>query len=104
MELYSSFFATFEDTPFPRFMFSSSLSFAHARAASEVDIYGKNLNVANMTSVANTYDFSKQTFVERLKLWSFSPEDHTTYWRYFRRPSFLLSFPNVIIVSWPNHQ
>jgi len=38
--------------------------------------------------------------VERLKLWSFSPEDSTTYWQYFRRPFFLLSFPNVIIAGF----
>jgi hypothetical protein len=97
-------FATFEETLFPRFLFSSSLPFAHSGAASEVDFDGKKLNAANMTSVANNYNFPKRTLVERLQLWSFYPEDRTTYWQYFRRPFFLLSFPNVIIVSWPNCQ
>jgi hypothetical protein len=91
-------FATFEETLFPRFLFSASVSLTQTEESPEVGSDGKNLNTANTSNVANTYDFPKRTLVERWKLWSFYPEDHTTYWQYFRRPFFLLSFPNVIIV------
>lgn len=41
----------------------------------------------------------KRTLLERLKPWTFQPEDKTTYWQYFKRPFFLFAFPNVVLAG-----
>ena len=92
-------FLSFEETLFPRFLFSGSTQLFQSSRGPEMDDDGKQGQISNVTSVTNAYKFPKRTLVERLKLWSFYPEDRTTYWQYFLRPFFLLSFPNVIIVS-----
>lgn len=43
--------------------------------------------------------YEKRTMMQRLRLWSYQPEDKTTYWQYFMRPFFLFAFPNVVLVS-----
>jgi len=43
--------------------------------------------------------YEKRTLMQRLRLWSYQPEDKTTYWQYFKRPFFLFAFPNVVLVS-----
>lgn len=43
--------------------------------------------------------YEKRTVAQRLQLWSYQPEDKTTYWQYFKRPFFLFAFPNVVLVS-----
>lgn len=42
--------------------------------------------------------YEKRTLTQRLQLWSYQPEDKTTYWQYFKRPFFLFAFPNVVLV------
>lgn len=41
----------------------------------------------------------ERTFLQKLKLWDYQPEDKTTYWQYFKRPFFLFAFPNVVLVG-----
>jgi hypothetical protein len=94
-------FVSFEETLFPRFLISDS---TRSSSSLEIDSEGKNSegktpNTANIVDVAIRDSFPKRTLIERIKPWSFYPEDRTTYWQYFRRPFFLLSFPNVIIVN-----
>ena len=48
--------------------------------------------------------YEKRTLLQRLSLWSYQPEDKTTYWQYFKRPFFLFVFPNVVLVSVPCNQ
>jgi hypothetical protein len=43
----------------------------------------------------------KRMFQEELRLWVYSPQDRTLYWTYFKRPFFLLAFPNIVIVCIP---
>jgi hypothetical protein len=42
--------------------------------------------------------YEERTFLQKLKLWDYQPEDKTTYWQYFKRPFFLFAFPNVVLV------
>lgn len=44
--------------------------------------------------------YEKRSVLQRLRLWSYQPEDKTTYWEYFKRPFFLFAFPNVVLVSF----
>jgi len=94
-------FVSFEETLFARFLISDS---TWNSSSLEINSEGKNSEgktptTANIVDVAIRDNFPKRTLIERFKPWSFYPEDRTTYWQYFRRPFFLLSFPNVIIVS-----
>ena len=43
--------------------------------------------------------YEERTFLEKLKLWDYQPEDKTTYWQYFKRPFFLFAFPSVVLVG-----
>ena len=45
--------------------------------------------------------YEERTFLQKLKLWDYQPEDKTTYWQYFKRPFFLFAFPNVVLVGPP---
>jgi MFS family permease len=94
-------FASFEETLFPRFLFSASTPFTQTTSSSEIESDGKEAeaNTADFSNAINTHDFPQRTLLQALKPWTYYPEDTTTYWQYFRRPFFLLSFPNVIIVS-----
>jgi MFS family permease len=89
-------FVSFEEILFPRFLISDS---TRNSSSLEIDSEGKTPTAANIVDVAIGDNLPKRTLVERFKPWSFYPEDRTTYWQYFCRPFFLLSFPNVIIVS-----
>ena len=50
------------------------------------------------------HGYEERTLLQRLSLWSYQPEDKTTYWQYFKRPFFLFAFPNVVLVSAPKLQ
>ncbi|PSS12906.1 hypothetical protein M430DRAFT_143353 [Amorphotheca resinae ATCC 22711] len=91
-------FLSFEETLFPRFLFTSSGNPVHNAAAQKPDSESKDSHT--IASVSNHYGFPRRKLVERLRLWVYYPEDRTTYWQYFRRPFFLLSFPNVIIAAF----
>lgn len=115
--LIVAFFFTFEETLFPRFLFTSSqtlstnkaTTLAQSDAALEDEIAtmkDKGPVIADTVSVEegtamNTpapSQFPKRTFREKLRLWVYYPQDHTSYWTYFQRPFFLLKFPNIVIV------
>jgi MFS family permease len=117
------FFFTFEDTLFPRFLFSQTLplneSKPHIQALPPPEVEDSNqeqmnsrqkrrsvalndTNGSNDSSGAGgsiQLDFPKRTFVQKLKPWVYYPQDFTSYWTYFKRPFFLLTFPNVLLVS-----
>ncbi|KAB8245115.1 major facilitator superfamily domain-containing protein [Aspergillus flavus] len=116
--LIVAFFFTFEETLFPRFLFTSSqtlstnkaTTLAQSDAALEDEIAtmkDKGPVIADTVSVEegtamNTpapSQFPKRTFREKLRLWVYYPQDHTSYWTYFKRPFFLLKFPNIVIAG-----
>jgi MFS family permease len=104
-------FFTFEETIFPRFLFPTVV------AAPSVDIAERGglqkLSSEDLTkipgataTISSSSDagvpvtaYPARTYVQKLKPWSYFPEDKTTYWQYFRRPFFLFTFPSVVIVS-----
>jgi hypothetical protein len=93
-------FFTFEETMFPRFLFPTKLPVAKASTSPSASF--KDKDDSAVTAVASPqplYDFPKRTRPQRLRLWVYHPQDATTYWQYFRRPFFLWTFPNIVIVS-----
>ncbi|KAB2578390.1 putative MFS-type transporter [Lasiodiplodia theobromae] len=109
---------SFEETMFPRFLFARH-SAAAAGGSSDrpvesdggqhkADPDRKDASVVAEQQPASGVDaevgdtlpdFPKRTAVQKLKLWTYYPQDTTTWWQYFRRPFFLFGFPNVVIVS-----
>jgi MFS family permease len=99
---------TFEETLFPRFIFGrlegvlptsesrSSTSDAHAK---EIDSKGAADNVSSEPEdmPVQQRDFPRRTYLQKLKLLVYFPEDRTTYMQYFLRPFTLFLFPNVVI-------
>ncbi|KAE8410912.1 major facilitator superfamily domain-containing protein [Aspergillus pseudocaelatus] len=116
--LIIAFFFTFEETMFPRFLFTSSHTrptnkatiLAQSDAAPEDEAAttkGKGPVIADNASVEEgtafytpePSQFPKRTCREKLRLWVYYPQDHTSYWAYFKRPFFLLGFPNIVIAG-----
>ncbi|KAH6680613.1 major facilitator superfamily domain-containing protein [Halenospora varia] len=91
---------SFEETLFPRFLFSNLGISGNNITESELGSDGKPVYRSTVADASTTHDFPKRTAIQRLQLWSYFVEGHTTYWQYFRRPFFLLSFPNVIIAGF----
>jgi MFS family permease len=105
-------FFTFEETLFPRFLFPT-VGVAPPAEVAEAGLrkpeHGeltKDLHTTSTTtdldSGTRLPDFPERTFTQRLRLWTYFPQDRTTYWQYFRRPFFLFTFPTVVLVSNPN--
>ncbi|KAH7062595.1 major facilitator superfamily domain-containing protein [Macrophomina phaseolina] len=102
---------SFEETMFPRYLFQSRRPSADAVVAepvegsaqelgrSSVDRKGPQKSAAADDAEAGESfpDIPKRTAVQRLKLWTYYPQDATTWYQYFRRPFFLFAFPNVVI-------
>jgi hypothetical protein len=108
-------FFTFEETMFPRFLFSRTIIHAisapqakdkeigndtakdPAKVSSEADL---DLRVRSHTSEdrALVPQFPKRPYLQRLKPWTYYPQNRTGFWQYFRRPFFLWGFPNIVIV------
>jgi MFS family permease len=106
-------FFTFEETLFPRFLFS----FNTAGSPATVSMPGYSGESGKFTSddqknesnVIQTRDhlsevgfvdmFPKRSYVQRLFPWVHYPQNKTTFFQYFRRPFFLWGFPNIMIVS-----
>ncbi|KAE8145963.1 MFS transporter [Aspergillus avenaceus] len=117
--LIVAFFFTFEETLFPRFLFSSSGSLPTTKAvtptqldvcpdgeaatnkekeptvtdSASVEIVGSAINTPSPSQ------FPEWTYREKLRLWTYFPQDLTSYWTYFKRPFFLLAFPNIVIAG-----
>ncbi|KAK0659534.1 putative MFS-type transporter [Lasiodiplodia hormozganensis] len=107
---------SFEETMFPRFLFTRHSSAASGSSDGPVeegdggqhkaDPDRKDASVVAEQQPASGVDaevgdilpnFPKRTAVQRLKLWTYYPQDTTTWWQYFQRPFFLFGFPNVVI-------
>lgn len=117
------FFFTFEETLFPRFLFPSNLPTTSgvvpnatlpADKGGSIQIEGEKENAEKKAEAETQMDelpvqtdvdvpppeaFPKRTYKQMLALWTFYPQDSTTYWQYFKRPFFLVKFPNIVIVS-----
>lgn len=108
-------FFSFEETMFPRFLFTPTV--IDATPASRADVEeagtcaakesakvsaegGMDLRVASHPSEgqAPVDEFPKRTYLQLLRPWTQYPQNKTGFWQYFRRPFFLWGFPNVVIV------
>lgn len=102
---------TFEETLFPRFLFTSP-------APETAGIVPENLEESIKTDAIRRTtlekpqlkampsnnqgfvdDFPKRTYLQKLKPWTNHPGNKASYWQYFWRPFFLWGFPNIVIVS-----
>lgn len=102
----------FEETMFPRFLFERrealptvehGTAIAERSVADDHDDGKKGLeqtqSAASEAVGQELPGYEKRTVLQRLQLWTYHPEDKTTYWQYFKRPFFLFAFPNVVLVS-----
>ncbi|KAI9835897.1 MAG: hypothetical protein M1819_001795 [Sarea resinae] len=99
-------FFSFEETLFPRFLFSESLPVSITgpvpgadKAEPSPSEEKKDIAIVS-AAPATLNDFPRRSWTQRLQLWVYYPQDHTTYWQYFKRPFFLLAFPNIIIAGF----
>lgn len=108
---------TFEETLFPRFLFSRQIIGLPLHAtkddpstlnneSKEVDpdkhfVTEPDLTTSpsNMGSTMRPNDYPKRSFLQLLKPWVYYAQDGTSYWQYFRRPFMLFTFPNVVIAG-----
>ena len=124
--LLVTFFFAFEETRFPRFLFTKKElprseskwtpeSTLEPVNAEPQDSHGKNERgpieektqaISDSDSIQETSayiplasEFPKRAYLQKLKPWTYLPQDKTTYWTYFKRPFFLMAFPNVVVVS-----
>lgn len=108
-------FFSFEETMFPRFLFPSATP-EHVEAAKRSDEEATATSdpdnkdtddpeakvegiqaTSSICSGQTTPSFPKRTYLQTLTLWTYQPEDPTTYWQYFRRPFLLFTFPTALI-------
>lgn len=101
-------FATFEETLFPRFLFPTvgvrPTQCVNAECEGEKAAEGPKVlrpveTPADFDVNDDVPEYSKRTLAQRLKPFQYFKEDKTTYWQYFRRPFFLFTFPNIVLVS-----
>lgn len=102
-------FCSFEETMFPRFLFQSGgptaaeAATGPAESTNQPNEGSQNGKAAAHSQTVDTEigenfpDVPKRTFSQRLKLWTYYPQDATTWYQYFRRPLFLFAFPNIVI-------
>ncbi|KAF5722398.1 major facilitator superfamily transporter [Fusarium mundagurra] len=101
-----AFTFSFEETLFPRFLFSgwqsTPLPSQKDEETAENSTGEKKLELRPVSSQANGIvdDFPKRAYRQILKPWVRYPQNKTTFWQYFRRPFFLWSFPNVVIAAF----
>ena len=103
----------FEETMFPRFLFDKHdepsttehgavVVDGMAKPSDEED-GKKGLAPTNTAASERAGEilpgYEERTYLQKLRLWDYQPEDKTTYWQYFKRPFFLFAFPNVVLVS-----
>jgi hypothetical protein len=97
---------------FPRFLFDKRDELSNTEHGEVVDATSKPTDEeGGMKGLAPTHTaayeragevllgYKERTFLQKLKLWDYQPEDKTTYWQYFKRPFFLFAFPNVVLVG-----
>ena len=101
------FFFSFEETLFPRFLFSQGAAPRVNRVPdTESSLPGRSTSKSELgettrqvQSSVSADQFPRRTYLKTLKPWTRYPQNKTTFWQYFRRPFFLWGFPNVVIVS-----
>jgi MFS family permease len=104
------FVFTFEETLFPRFLFpynsaATTVSAADVQTADLQNQHDGKGKIGTEARRQQSYrdgfldEFPKRTYLQMLKPWTRYPQNRTTFWQYFRRPFFLFSFPNIVIVS-----
>jgi hypothetical protein len=102
-------FFTFEETLFPRFLFNR-LTGRLPVAEAGVSTIDKSKDASNtLTSTQSPIGsdhgddlaahFPKRSYLQKLRLWVYYPQDQTTFWQYFRRPFLLFTFPNIVIAG-----
>ncbi|KAJ9143293.1 MFS general substrate transporter [Pleurostoma richardsiae] len=107
---------SFEETLFPRFIFSPSI--IQAVRAPRADIEDKGDKETSKISTDGNQDadlramshasvdqalvdqFPKRTYIQTLRPFVRYPQNKTGFWQYFRRPFFLWTFPNVVIAGF----
>jgi MFS family permease len=102
-------FFTFEETLFPRFLFSRITglhSVTQTQTVKGDDLKDTANTLVNAQSPSETTSeselasyFPKRSYMQKLRLWVYYPQDQTTYWQYFRRPFLLFTFPNIVIAG-----
>ncbi|KAI1629992.1 major facilitator superfamily domain-containing protein [Exophiala viscosa] len=101
-------FLTFEETLFPRFLFSrltGRLPVGEARVSFDDSKDSSNTLASSQSPVGSdqTDDlathFPGRTYLQKLRLCVYYPQDRTTFWQYFRRPFLLFSIPNIVIAG-----
>jgi hypothetical protein len=88
----------FEETMFPRFLFDKSDQVStneHGAVVNDMakpadeEVGKKGLAPTDTVASERVGDvipgYEKRTAMQRLHLWSYQPEDKTTYWQYFKR-------------------
>lgn len=102
------FLLTFEETLFPRFLFTSHIvpAIRQSQAANDVETSDKALGEVTASPSSSDSDngdlvaaFPRRAYVQKLRLWVHYRQNRTTFWQYFRRPFFLWGFPNIVIVG-----
>ncbi|KAJ6445405.1 polyketide synthase [Purpureocillium lavendulum] len=102
------FFFSFEETLFPRFLFSQGAAPRVNRVPdTESSLPGRSTSknelgetTQQVQSSVSAGQFPRRTYLETLKPWTRYPQNKTTFWQYFRRPFFLWGFPNVVIAGF----
>ncbi|KAL4788524.1 major facilitator superfamily domain-containing protein [Aspergillus varians] len=104
-------FFSFEETLFPRFLFDK---ISGVPPPSDPVLESKLKDIKDPTdtlaATESTNDgefddhelaarFPKRTYLQKLKLWVYYPENQTSFWQYFLRPFYLFLFPNVVIAG-----
>jgi MFS family permease len=103
---------TFEETAFPRFLFTRLEGVVPARdieaTPSEIDDdKSAKLKVTPTAGTTHTDaaslhgpDIPPRTYLQKLKPWTYFPEDHTPFWDYVKRPFMLFTVPNIVIAGF----
>ncbi|KAJ9603626.1 hypothetical protein H2200_011812 [Cladophialophora chaetospira] len=102
-------FLTFEETLFPRFLFNKGTGpspVAQTEVVKGEDPEKRTNALVNSPSPSENdmgsdwaLEFPKRTYIQKLRLWVYYPQDQTTFWQYFRRPFLLFTFPNIVIAG-----
>ncbi|RKU49500.1 hypothetical protein DL546_008478 [Coniochaeta pulveracea] len=110
-------FFSFEETMFPRFLFTPTVIDATVSSRADVEEAatgaakdsvkvsgegGMDLRIASHASGPEGLvdEFPKRTYFQLLRPWIQYRQNKTGFWQYFRRPFFLWGFPNVVIAGF----
>ncbi|KAH6959805.1 major facilitator superfamily domain-containing protein [Ilyonectria sp. MPI-CAGE-AT-0026] len=87
----------FEESLFPRFLFARTAGLdGEAKSSPAVS---KTVSATASDTNALPEKFPKRSYLQSLRLWSYYPEDKTTFWTYMQRPFIIFTFPNVLVAG-----